>query len=132
MEGFDNIASPFKAVSMSKNPTDFTEMGSLASRQAATKNQTKSALSSNPKFSPAKNKNINDNGEEMSSNNNNPTTVSYWEMKKQIKYCFKTFSRTRFTVDDLVDSAEDPKITIPIRNLLSRTKSGNYSRDYVP
>eukprot|EP00957_Ditylum_brightwellii_P195091 14864807-Ditylum_brightwellii.AAC.1 len=31
MEGFDNIASPFKAVSMAKNPTDFTEMGSLAS-----------------------------------------------------------------------------------------------------
>eukprot|EP00957_Ditylum_brightwellii_P102808 7834675-Ditylum_brightwellii.AAC.1 len=86
---------------MSKNPTDFTEIGSLASRQAAAKNKIKSALSSNPKFSPAKNKNINDEGEDTSSNNNNHTTLSYWEMKKQIKYCLKTFLRTRFTVDDL-------------------------------
>eukprot|EP00957_Ditylum_brightwellii_P111482 8503001-Ditylum_brightwellii.AAC.1 len=76
-------------------------MGSLASRQAAAKNKTKSALSSNPKFSSAKSKNINDNGEDKTTNNNNPTTVSYWEMKNQIKYCLKTFSRTRFTVDDL-------------------------------
>eukprot|EP00957_Ditylum_brightwellii_P073042 5550734-Ditylum_brightwellii.AAC.1 len=53
-------------------------------------------------------------------------------MKKQIKYCLKTFLRTRFTVDDLVESVEDPKISVPIRNLLSGTKSGNYSRDHIP
>eukprot|EP00957_Ditylum_brightwellii_P096203 7328601-Ditylum_brightwellii.AAC.1 len=42
------------------------------------------------------------------------------------------FSRTRFTVDDLVERVEDPKISNPIRNLLSGTKSGNYSWDHVP
>eukprot|EP00957_Ditylum_brightwellii_P066878 5076036-Ditylum_brightwellii.AAC.1 len=107
-------------------------MGSLASCQAAAKNKTKSALSSNPKFSSDKNKNINDNREDKTTNNNNPTAVLYREMKKQIKYCLKKFSRTRFTVDDLVERAEDPRLIIPIRNLLSRTKSGNYSRDHVP
>eukprot|EP00957_Ditylum_brightwellii_P047862 3635892-Ditylum_brightwellii.AAC.1 len=50
MEGFNGVATPFKTVSMSVNPIEFTDIGSQASRQAANKNKVKSALSPNPKI----------------------------------------------------------------------------------
>eukprot|EP00957_Ditylum_brightwellii_P204122 15337802-Ditylum_brightwellii.AAC.1 len=50
----------------------------------------------------------------------------------QIKVALKRFAKTRYTIDDLVEKVEDPSVIIPIRDLLSGTKSKSYSKKTVP
>eukprot|EP00957_Ditylum_brightwellii_P174739 13304639-Ditylum_brightwellii.AAC.1 len=54
------------------------------------------------------------------------------KMKVQFEAALKEFAKSQFSVDDLVDTVEDPTISIFIQNLLSRTKSKSYSRKQVP
>eukprot|EP00957_Ditylum_brightwellii_P211961 15366810-Ditylum_brightwellii.AAC.2 len=111
LEGFENISSPFKSLTLATNPINFTEMGSLASRQAEAKNKAKSALSAAPKFS-GKN----------TDQSTNDTGKKHLFPKKLNRTC----------LDDLVENVVDPEIIIPLTNLLSGTKSKDYSRKHIP
>jgi hypothetical protein len=129
LEGFDKIASPFKTVTHSSNPINFSEIGSLASRQAEAKNKAKSALSPTPKFS-SKTYEVEVKDRKGSSDTSN--APSYREMKNAVKLAIKKFAKTRFTVDDLVADIQDTAISLSLTNLLSGSKSKDYSRDHIP
>eukprot|EP00957_Ditylum_brightwellii_P165788 12621996-Ditylum_brightwellii.AAC.1 len=79
LEGFNKIASPFKTITHLSNPINFSEMGSLASRQAEAKNKAKSALSPRPKFSSKENQTNNNKSDNIPKEVCN--SPSYKEMK---------------------------------------------------
>eukprot|EP00957_Ditylum_brightwellii_P202361 15329815-Ditylum_brightwellii.AAC.1 len=108
MKGFDGIAAPFKSILISADPIDFGDIGSQASRQAASKNKVKSAMSLKPKIHKKAAVDANTGKEEEKEGQNDKTEesvcfsmeknpllqLSYKEMKGQLKVGLKKLLRS--------------------------------------
>eukprot|EP00957_Ditylum_brightwellii_P162485 12373019-Ditylum_brightwellii.AAC.1 len=128
LEGFEDIQNPFSSVTVTSEPTEVIEIGSLASAQV--KGKSKSALSPSPKYqiktgivTPSYILIKTEKTPPVSGKEATEPIISHSILKTEVRHFRSRIGKSKFTISDIIADVEDASIATTITSLFGGKES---------